>query len=337
MEISTIGIDLSKTTFHMIGLDERGEIVLRKKLSRKQLMFFTATRAPLLIGMEACGGAHYLARALREQGHDARLMPAQYVKPYVKTNKNDYLDAEAIAEAVQRPTMRFVPIKTDEQLDLQALHRVRDRWVARRTAVMNQIRGFLLERGIAIRKGPSYLASQLQIIFSDGDSSFSGRLLHLIRELKHEWDELERKIEEASAELARIAKQNDACHRLMEVPGFGPIVSTALVAAIGNGISFRKGRDLAAWWQHSTGGKTRLLGINKLGNEYLRRMMLHGARSVVMQMERNPSALGEWLTNLSARRHRNVTVVALANKMARIAWAILSKGTHYSSPAFLAA
>ena len=216
MDISTIGIDLSKTTFHLIGLSPRGEIVLRKKLSRKQLLTFTATRTPLLIGMEACAGAHYLARALRDQGHDARLMPAQYVKPYVKTNKNDYLDAEAIAEAVQRPTMRFVPIKSDEQLDLQALHRVRDRWVARRTAVMNQIRGFLLERGIAIRKGPSYLVSQLQIIFSDGDASFSGRLLHLIRELKHEWDELERKIEEASAELARIAKQDDGC---LPVPG----------------------------------------------------------------------------------------------------------------------
>jgi transposase len=310
--------------------------MLRKKLSRKQLLTFTATRTPLLIGMEACAGAHYLARALQEQGHDARLMPAQYVKPYVKTNKNDYLDAEAIAEAVQRPTMRFVPVKNDAQLDLQALHRVRDRWVARRTSVMNQIRGFLLDRGIAIRKGPSYLTAQLQIIFMDGDSSFSGRLLHLIHELKHEWDELGRKIEEASAELARVAKEDDGCHRLMEVPGFGPIVSTALVAAI------RKGRDLAAWLglvprQHSTGGKTRLLGISKLGNEYLRRMMLHGARSVVMQMERKPSALGEWLTNLSARSHRNVTVVALANKMARIAWAILSKGTRYNAPALLAA
>ena len=207
---------------------------------------------------------------------------------------------------------------------------------------MNQIRGFLLERGIAIRKGPTYPVTQLQIIFIDGDSSFSGRLLHLLRELKHEWDELERKIEEASAELARIAKQDDGCHRLMEVPGFGPIVSTALAAAIGNGISFREGRDLAAWLglvprQHSTGGKTRLLGISKLGNEYLRRMMLHGARSVVMQMERKHSALGEWLTSLSARRHRNVTVVALANKMARISWAILSKGTRYAAPAFAAA
>jgi transposase len=206
---------------------------------------------------------------------------------------------------------------------------------------MNRIRGFLLDRGIAIRKGPSYLVTQLQVIFTEGDSSFSGRLLHLIRELKHEWDELERKIGETSAELSRIAKMDDGCHRLMEVPGFGPIVSTALVAAIGNGISFRKGRDLAAWLglvprQHSTGGKTRLLGISKLGNEYLRCMMLHGARSVVMQMERMPSALGEWLTGLSPRRHRNVTVVALANKMARIAWAILSKGTHYSAPALAA-
>ena len=181
---------------------------------------------------------------------------------------------------------------------------------------MNRIRGFLLDRGIAIRKGPSYLVTQPAGHLYRGDSSFSGRLLHLIRELKHEWDELERKIAEASAELARIAKMDDGCHRLMEVPGFGPIVSTALVAAIGNGISFRKGRDLAAWLglvprQHSTGGKTRLLGISKLGNEYLRRMMLHGARSVVMQMERKPSALGEWLTSLSSRRHRNVTVALL--------------------------
>jgi transposase len=197
-------------------------------------------------------------------------------------------------------------------------------------------------RKAEVRKGSSYLTTQLQIIFAEGDSSFSGRLLHLILELKHEWDDLERKIEDASAELARIAKQDDGCRRLMEVPGFGLIVSTALVAAIGNGISFRKGRDLAAWLglvprQHSTGGKTRLLGISKLGNEYLQRKMLHGARSVVMQMERKPSALGEWLASLSARCHRNVTVVALANKMARIAWAILSKGTRYCAPAFVAA
>jgi transposase len=328
MEISTLGIDLSKTTFHVIGLNGRGQIVLGKKFSRKQLLVFTANRQQMLIGMEACGGAHYLARALREQGHD--------VKPYVKTNKNDYLDAEAIAEAVQRPTMRFVPIKTDEQLDLQALHRVRDRWVARRTAVMNQMRGFLLERGITMRKGPSHLAAQLQIIFGGGNCSFSRRTQGLLLELKHEWDELERRIEEASAELQRIAKQDDACSRLMEIPGIGPLVSTALVASVGNAITFRKGRDLAAWLglvprQHSTGGRPKLLGISKRGNEYLRRMLLHGARSVMMQVERNSSALGAWITDLSKRKHHNVTAVALANKMARIAWAMLTRGSHYSA------
>jgi transposase len=194
MEIATIGIDLSKTTFHVIGLNPRGEIVLRRKLSRKQLLLYTANRQRMLIGMEACGGAHYLGRALREQGHDVRLMPAQYVKPYVKTNKNDYLDAEAIAEAVQRPTMRFVPIKTDEQLDLQALHRVRDRWVARRTAVMNQMRGFLLERGVVIRKGPSHLMTQVQEILTNGGTLFSARLCGLLQELKQEWDGLDRRI-----------------------------------------------------------------------------------------------------------------------------------------------
>jgi transposase len=238
--------------------------------------------------------------------------------------------------------MRFVPIKTDNQLDLQALHRVRDRWVARRTAVMNQMRGFLMERGITIRKGPSHLSSQLQGMLEDADTPLSGRLRLLILELKHEWDELETRIEAANAELQQIAKQDDACCRLMEIPGFGPLVSTALVAAIGNGITFRKGRDLSAWLglvprQHSTGGKTRLLGISKRGNEYLRRMFLHGARSVVAQMGRNRSALGLWLADLSGRSHRNIAVVALANKMARTAWAILTNGTSYCAPALAAA
>ncbi len=342
MEISTIGIDLSKTSFHAIGLNARGEIVLRRKCSRKQLIQFTSNRQPMLIGMEACGGAHFLARALRAQGHDARLMPAQFVKPFRKSNKNDYLDAEAIAEAVQRPTMRFVAIKTDDQLDLQGLHRVRDRWVARRTAVMNQIRGFLMERGITIRKGPSHLSTRLNELLEDADTPLSAKLRLLVFELKHEWEELETQIEAVNLQLQQIAKQDDGCRRLMEIPGFGPLVSTALVAAIGNGITFRKGRDLSAWLglvprQHSTGGKTRLLGISKRGNEYLRRMFLHGARSVVAQIDRNRTALGMWLSELSARTHRNVTVVALANKMARTAWALLSKGTSYCAPAPIAA
>jgi transposase len=340
MNIRTIGIDLSKTTFHVIGLDELGQVVLRKKFSRKQLLTFTAPLPSTLIGMEACGGAHYLGRALRSQGHDVRLMPAQYVKPYVKTNKNDYIDAEAIAEAVQRPTMRFVPIKTDDQLDLQALHRVRDRWVARRTAVMNQLRGFLLERGLTVRKGPSYLRQQLLSVLSETTCLFSGRMLKLLTGLRDEWDRLEEQIEEVSREIASVAKQDESCARLMEIPGVGPLVSTALVAAIGNGVTFRKGRDLAAWLglvprQYSTGGKPKLLGISKRGNEYLRRMFLHGARSIVMQMASQRSALGAWLGQLAARAHRNVVIVALANKMARIAWAMLSTGGHYYAPEFV--
>jgi transposase len=334
VDIRILGIDLSKTSFHVIGLNDLGHIVVRKKYSRKQLLTFTMTLSPVLIGMEACGGAHYLARVLRAQGHDVRLMPAQYVKPFVKTNKNDYLDAEAIAEAVQRPTMRFVPIKTDDQLDMQSLHRVRDRWVARRTAVMNQLRGFLLERGIAVRKGPSYLRQQLLYVFDGSECLFSGRMLKLLSELRREWDRLEEQIEEVSREIQGIAKNDDSCARLMEIPGVGPLVSTALIAAIGNGVTFRKGRDLASWLglvprQYTTGGKPKLLGISKRGNEYLRRMFLHGARSVLMQMEKQRSTLGYWLGQLAARAHRNVVVVALANKLARISWAVLTTGRHY--------
>ena len=334
MKIQTIGIDLSKTTFHVVGLDEKGTVVLRKKFSRKQLLVYAVKLPRTLIGMEACGGSHYLGRALEQQGHEVRLMPAQYVKPYVKTNKNDYIDAEAIAEAVQRPTMRFVPIKSDEQLDLQALHRVRDRWVARRTAVMNQIRGFLLDRGMAVRKGPSHLRQVLPLVLDESSSFFSGRLRCLLKELQQEWNELERRLEEVSHEIETIAKHNEVSLRLMEIPGFGPLVSTALTAAVGNGATFRKARDLAAWLglvprQHSTGGKTKLLGISKRGNEYLRRMFLHGARSVVMHMERKKSALGAWLAQLAERTHRNVAVVAFANKMARIAWVILTRSERY--------
>jgi transposase len=242
-------------------------------------------------------------------------MPAQYVKPYVKTNENDYLDAQALAKAVPRPTMRFVPIKTDERLDLQALHRVRDRWVAQRTGAMNQTRGFLLKRRMTVRKGPSHL-----MVHREGGAFFSARLDRLLQEPKQEWDELDRRIEHANDEPQRNAREDDVCYRLMEVPGFGPLVSTALVAAIGNGITFRKGRDLSAWIglvprQHWTGGKTKLLDISKRGNPYLRRMFLHRAQSVVAQAERNPSALSPWLAELAGRSHRNVVVVALANKM----------------------
>jgi len=340
MELHTIGIDLGKTVFHLVGLNLRGEAVVRKKLSRRQLLQFTANLHVDLIGMEACGGAHFLGRALREQGHEVRLMPAQYVKPYVKTNKNDYIDAEAIAEAVARPTMRFVPIKTDDQLDMQSLHRVRERWVMRRTAIVNQIRGLLLERGITLRKGRRYVDAALPGILEDADSKLSGALRVLLAQLKLELDQMAIRIDEADAVLNKTAHENEACQRLVEIPGIGPVTATALIAAIGNGAAFRKGREFAAWMgvvprEHSTGGKQKLLGISKHGNSYLRRLFIQGARAVLQQRTKQTPALSVWLAQLTIRAHQNVVAVALANKLARIAWAVLAKEKQYRPPALI--
>jgi len=337
MELQTIGIDLGKTVFHLVGLNLRGEVVVRKKFSRRQLLRFTANAHVGLIGMEACGGAHFLGRALREQRHEVRLIPAQYVKPYVKTNKSDYIDAEAIAEAVARPTMRFVPIKTDEQLDLQSLHRVRERWVMRRTAVINQIRGLLLERGITLRKGRCYVGAALPGILEDADAKLSGALRMLLAQLKLELDHLDMRIDEADAMIEKTACENEACQRLVAIPGIGPVTATAVIAAIGNGGAFHKGREFAAWMgvvprEHSTGGKQKLLGISKRGNSYLRRLFVQGARAVMQQRTKQSSGLSVWLAQLISRSHRNVATVALANKLARIAWAVLAKNELYRPP-----
>jgi transposase len=337
MELHTIGIDLGKTVFHLVGLNRRGEVVVRKRFSRQQLLHFTTNLQVELIGMEACGGAHFLGRALREQGHEVRLMPAQYVKPYVKTNKSDYIDAEAIAEAVGRPTMRFVPIKTDDQLDMQSLHRVRERWVMRRTAIVNQIRGLLLERGITLRKGRRHVDAALPRILEDADLKLAGALRMLLAHLKLELDQMALRIDEADAVLNETAHENEAWQRLMEIPGIGPVTATALIAAIGNGAAFRKGREFAAWMgvvprEHSTGGKQKLLGISKRGNSYLRRLFIQGARAVLQQRTKQSSGLSAWLAQLAGRTHRNVAAVALANKLARIAWAVLAKDEPYRPP-----
>ncbi len=337
MEIDTIGIDLGKTVFHLVGLNATGEVVVRRKLSRPQLLRFTANLRARLIGMEACGGSHFLGRRLREQGHEVRLIPAQYVKPYVKTNKNDYIDAEAIAEAVGRAKMRFVPIKSDDQLDMQSLHRVRDRWVGRRTSVINQIRGLLLERGITFRKGRRHAEASLPGILEDADNGLSGLLRMLLAQLQGELRQLQSQIDEADTLIAKAASNHDACCRLMAIPGVGPLTATAVVASIGSGAEFRKGRSFAAWLglvpeQHSTGGKQKLLGISKRGNHYLRRLLVHGARAVLQCRDKQSPGLSAWLSQLSARAHTNVVAVALASKMARIAWAVLSKGEAYHAP-----
>ena len=337
MEIHTIGIDLGKTVFHLVGLNARGEVVVRKKCSRDQILRFTANLQVSLIGMEACGGAHFLARALREQGHDARLMPAKYVKPYVKTNKNDYIDAEAIAEAVGRARMRFVPIKTDDQLDLQSLHRVRERWVSGRTAVINQIRGLLLERGITIRKGRRHIEESLPGILEDADNKLSGALRVLLTELRLEMQYLQRQVDESDKLILRIADELEDCRRMVAVPGIGPMIATATIAAIGNGSAFKKGRGFAAWLgvvpgEHSTGGKQTLTDTSRRGNRYLRKLFVQGAHAVLQQRMKQSNGLNTWLAQLTSRKRIQVAAVALANKMARMVWAVLSKGEAYRPP-----
>jgi transposase len=334
MEIRSVGIDLGKTTFHLVALGDNNKLLIKKKFSQKQLIAFTANMQTSLIGMEACSGAHFLGRTLREQGHDVKLIPAQFVKPFVKSNKNDFIDAEAIAEAVTRENMRFVPIKTDDQLDLQALHRVRDRLIARRTSVINQLRAFLLERGLVFAKSPAKLRERIPETLEDADEKITPRMRNLLALLWEEWKDLDRQLEDMNHEVERIASSDPACMRLRQIPGIGPLVATAIVAAIGNGAAFRKGRDFAAWTglvpkQYSTGGKTKLAGISKRGNRYLRKILIHGARSAVFRSKRERIAMGEWMNTLEARASRNVLIVAMANKLARIAWAVLSSGQDY--------
>jgi transposase len=335
--LRTVGIDLGKTVFHLVGLDAPGNVIVKKRFSRTQLLRYLANTPVCLVGMEACCGAHHLGAGLAAQGHQVRLIPAQFVRPFVKSNKNDYKDAEAIAEAVQRPTMRFVPIKTKDQLDLQSLHRVRDRLVSRRTSLVNQIRAFLLERGLTFRQGRPYLRKRMALILEDAELNLSPLMRQLLDQLWQEWKTVEEQIEAISRAIERIADQDAACQRLQQIPGVGPLVATAMVAAIGNGSAFIKGRDFAAWLglvprQHSTGGQAKLLGISKRGNPYLRRLFIHGARSILTVANREKIAFGAWIEQLESHVHRNVAIVAVANKLARIAWAVLARAETYHWP-----
>src|SRR6195952_5147136 len=324
MQIHSVGIDLGKTTFHLVALGDNGKLLFKKKFTQKQLITFTANMQTSLIGMEACSGAHFLGRALRAQGHDVKLIPAQFVKPFVKSNKNDFLDAEAIAEAVDRQNMRFVPIKTEDQLDLQAMHRVRDRLVARRTSVINQLRAFLLERGMVFAKTPIKLRQAMPEILENAESNLTPRMRNLVSLLWNEWKDLQQQIVAMNEEVEQIASSDPACQRLRQIPGIGPLVATAIVAAIGNGAAFHKGREFSAWLglvprQHSTGGKARLFGISKRGNRYLRKLLVHGARSAVLIVKRERSPFGPWLDGLEKRAPVSVVITAAANKIARMA------------------
>ena len=322
-------------SFHVVGLDQRGAIVLRQKWSRGQVEARLANMPPCLIGMEACVGAHHLSRKLQSLGHDARLMPAKYVRPYAKGQKNDFRDGETIAEAVQRPTMKFVATKTAEQLDLQALHRVRERLVSQRTGIINQIRAFLLERGVAVRQGPRFLRTELPNILAKRSDVLSPRMMRIIEELAGDWHRLDERIEGLSTDIKALADQDPACERLMSVPGIGPIISSAMVAAIGNGAAFSKGRDFGAWLglvprQMSTGDRTILGKISKQGNRYLRVLFVQAAWVVLVRpniWERY--GLKSWIEAAKKRMHHNVLAIALANKLARIAWAVLNKERNF--------
>jgi transposase len=337
--IAVIGIDIGKNSFHVVGHDRKGAIVLRQKWSRGQVEARLANMPPCLVGMEACVGAHHLSRCLNALGHDTRLMPARYVRPYSKGQKNDFRDAEAIAEAVQRPTMKFVATKTVDQLDLQALHRVRERFVSQRTGITNQIRAFMLERGIAVRQGLRFLRAALPAILGSRSDVLSPRMSRLIEELAMDWRRLDERIDRLSGEIEALASADAGCERLMSVPGIGPIIASATVAAIGTGEVFSKGRDFAAWLglvprQISTGDRTILGKISKRGNRYLRVLFVQAAWVVLVKVK--PSrweghGLKHWIEAAKKRLHRNVLAIALANKLARIAWSVLARGRTFET------
>jgi transposase len=301
-------------------------------------MPFIAQLPPVLIGMEACGGAHYWARRFREHGHAVKLMAPQFVKAYVKSNKNDTRDAEAIAEAVTRPTMRFVPIKDVEQQDIQALHRIRERLIGERTALVNEVHGLMNEYGIVIPKGvPKFRQAVVDKLESEKDK-LTPLSQELFWKLLEEFAALEQQIAFDQEKLESLAKTHPECQRLMSIPGIGPITATALIAAVGDVGVFKNGRQFAAWLglvpkQHSTGGQTRLLGISKRGDSYLRKLLIHGARATLRFAGLKTDGRSRWIQGLLERRGWNRTAVAVANKNARIVWALLSRGGLYQERA----
>ncbi len=333
----TIGIDTGKNTLHLIGLDDKGAIVLREKLSRSRIAARLANVPQCLIGIEAGMATHCVARELIALGHDVKQVPPVYARPFRQGHKNDFRDAHAIAEAVQRPSTRCVPVKTDDQLDLQALHRVLSRLISERTAVINLIRGFLLEHGIPVRQGLRFLRQQLPDVLAKRTDVLSSRIIRIIEDLSGDWRRLDERIEHVTEEIEELAHGTEGCRQLMTVPGIGPIIASAMVAAIGSGTAFARGRDFAAWLglvpkQMSTGDRTILGRISKRGNRYLRTLFMQGARVILLRPANwAKHSFGPWLTAAAKRLHHNVLATALANKLARIAWTVLAQRRNYES------
>lgn len=334
MSVQTIGLDIAKNVFQVHGVDAAGRNVLRRRLRRNQVADFFANLPQCLVGIEASGGAHYWARVLRRAGHEVRLMAPQFVKPYVKANKNDARDAEAICEAVGRPSMRFVPAKSIEQQDLQALHRIRSRLIGNRTQVSNQIRGLLAEYGIVLPKQLSQVRRSVPSLLEEADNELTSMGRMLFARLHEELHELDEKIQALDRQLEAIHRASPQCRRIAAVEGIGPITATAIVAAICDGKSFRNGRQLAAWLglvprQHSSGEKQRLLGISKRGDPYLRTLLIHGARSAVYRAGGKQDGRSRWIAKKQAQLGTAKTCVAVANKNARIIWALLAREEPY--------
>jgi transposase len=328
MKITTVGVDLAKNVFQIHAVDERGKAVLRKQLKREQVAPFFAKLPACLVGMEACASAHHWARKLQGFGHTVRLIAPQFVKPYVKANKNDAADAEAICEAVSRPSMRFVAVKNVAQQALLAMHRVRQGFIKARTAQANQIRGLLGEYGLIIPQGIGNIARRVPQLIEDASNELPGTFRALIDRLLEHLKALNEQLAELEAQIKAWHRENEASRRLEQIPGIGPITASALVATMGEARNFSNGRQVAAWLglvprQHSTGGKTTLLGVSKRGDAYVRTLLIHGARSMILAMRRKANPNG-WLNDLLKRRNPNVAAVALANKNARIAWALLA-------------
>ena len=334
MNIKRVGIDLAKSVFQLHGVDGQEKAILRKQLRRAQILDYFKKLPPCLIGMEACSSAHYWGRELQKLGHTVKLMAPQFVKPYVKSNKNDANDAEAICEAVARPTMRFVAIKTIAQQDIQAIHRIRSELVQQRTAKVNQIRGLLAEYGLVVGRRVEVLRKALPLLLEDAENGLTADFRVLLDGLRQDLTTLNERVDDMDKTIKTLASSNADAKRLQQIPGIGPITATALVCAIGDGKQFKRGRDLAAWLgltpkQHSSGGKERLLGISKRGDAYLRTLLIHGARAVLKVAGQKDDPRSRWLQNLCSRRNKNIAAVALANKNARIVWALLTKKTDF--------
>lgn len=338
MKLSRVGVDLAKNVFQVHGVDRKEKAIWRRRLTRENWLkvLLETVKPGCEIGMESCGGAHHWARKLQEKGFRVRLIAPQFVQPYVKSNKNDANDAEAICEAMGRPGMRFVAVKTVEQQDLQAVHRVRSELNKQRTAKANQVRGLVAEYGLVAPKEIVHLRRALPLWLEDAENGLSERFRRLLNGLWGDLKVLDDRMAELDCEIALIAQSDPVAKRLQQLRGVGPIIATALVAAVGNGEQFANGRQMSAAFgltprQHSSGGKERLLGISKRGDVYLRSLLIHGARAVIRTAKDKDDRLSQWISRLAARRHPNIAAAALANKTTRMAWAMLKNGTGYQA------